>query len=327
MRVLITGGLGFIGWRLARHLRRTGVSASVVDCVWNNGLPIEEPVRAEVARRQRLLEGLAASGLDAGGIVRIADLLDADRLDEVLAEARPTHVVHLAGLSRVDVARQHPERALEANIVLTHRLLAALERHEGIRRVVFASSSMVYGHFETLPCPESAPCRPVEPYGASKLACEDLLAAWGRQHGVETVAFRTSSVYGSGDFNGRVMARFVESALAHRPLVLNENGQERLDFTFVDDLVDGIGLLLRDEPLPSDVFNMTRGEARTLMELAGIIQEHLGPVSIELRPVPSDRPRRGALDISKARQCLGFSPAVSLEEGLRRVLAEHVSRA
>lgn len=310
MRVLVTGGLGFIGSRLLETLAAQGLDAVGLDASFFNGVPLTGGQRATVDARRRAL-GARLIELD----VRSPDLGSA------LSELRPTHVVHLAGLSRADLALGADGLAFEANVAATQALLDALASYGGARRLILASSSMVYGDFEDERCSELHPCRPREPYGASKLACEVLAQAFGRHRGCAVWIVRPSAVYGPGDFNGRVTERFARAALHGEPMVLFDEGREALDFTYVDDLVAGLALALAS-PAPGDqLLNLTAGDGRTLLDLARIIQGYVPGARTHLSAQVSDRPKRGSLDIGRARALLGYAPKVSLEEGMRRLLA------
>lgn len=313
-RVLVTGGLGFIGTHLVERLLRRRIDTVVVDNGWNNGQPLKVHEQEELARRKQLVT-------QGGARLEAVDLRNFEATRDLIDRVQPTHVAHLAGLSRVDLAQANPNAAFSANVATTQALLSALAPHSTFRRFVFASSSMVYGHFESPVATESQPCRPIEPYGATKLAAEVLVSSWGRQRGVETVIVRPSAVYGPGDFNRRVPELFVEAALAGRSLLLHEGGRQRLDFTFVDDTADGVERALFAEQAAGECFNITAGDGRSLAELATIISAYVPGTRTETTSADSGRPRRGTLDISRARQLLGYAPQVSLEEGIRRVLA------
>ena len=146
IHVLVTGGLGFIGSRVAEILCRRGIRTTVVDNLWSNGVTLGSKEQAELdRRRQRLVEaGLAG----AAPMVHEIDLTNAAAVGAMVAEAPPTHVVHLAGLSRADLSYSNSALALGPNLLATHQLLDALAKQPAVRRVLFASSSMVYGHFE-----------------------------------------------------------------------------------------------------------------------------------------------------------------------------------
>lgn len=282
-----------------------------VDSGWFNGQPLNEAARAEVARRRDALTR-------AGVLVVDGELRDGSFVRTVLHDTKPERVAHLAGLSRMDLAAS--DGALVPNLVLTQTLLTALEG-SALTRVMFASSSMVYGHFEHERAAETHPCRPMEPYGASKLAGEVLVQAWGRTHSVETVVVRPTAVYGVGDFNRRICTRFVDAALAGDDLVMLADGLERLDFTWIDDVAEGMALALTHPNAAGEVFNLSRGDARSVAELAAVVRAYVPSARVLAKSTATERPRRGTLVHDKAHRMLGFSPTVTLEEGVRRMLA------
>ncbi|HEX8317662.1 DegT/DnrJ/EryC1/StrS family aminotransferase [Longimicrobium sp.] len=320
MRVLVTGGLGFVGGYVCAELARCGIEAVAVDNGWFNGEPLEPAAVLEVDRRRARLAALD------GVSFREVDLRDREAVHAVVADCRPTHVLHLAGLSRADVASRAPQLAFEANLAATNALLLACEAAGGAQRVVFASSSLVYGSFESDSAAETHPTRPEEPYGASKLAAEVLVTAWGRRTGVEAVIVRASAVYGPGDFNGRVVQRFVDAALAGRELELFDNGDEKLDFTWVEDAARALVLALDAPDAAGEVLNVSAGDARPLRTLAEVVRTYIPEARLVPRPERPRRPRRGTLDSAKTRRVLGFEPRVPLEEGVRLLVA-HAGRA
>ena len=309
MRVLVTGGLGFIGSHLGETLAKAGHEVVAVDSGWFNGLPLLPEHQSEVQDRRTRLA-------NAGVTVLEADLLAEGAADDVLARVAPTHVVHLAGLARADLAARTPMVAVAANLDATARLLDACARTPGFQRLLFVSSSMVYGHFEHGVAAEDHPCRPIDPYGATKLACEALVWSWARRTPFEAVVVRPSVVYGPGDFNHRVTQIFLDNALAGRPLMLFAGGLERLDFTYVSDAVAGMALCLECPAAAGQTFNLSSGDGRSLLELAAVVAAYVPGVSLDVRTEASDRPRRGALDVSRARDLLGYRPVVPIEEGL-----------
>ena len=294
--------------------------ASAVDNAWFNGVPLRPIDEEEVAaRRARLAATERQDGLDMGRLLE-ADLADDATARAVFEELKPTHVVHAAALSRVDVARSDPALAMRANLELTNTMLHTAAAVGGVRRFVQLSSSMVYGHFDSLVAAETHPRRPVEPYGASKLACEVLADAWGRREGIETVNVRPSAVYGPGDFNGRVTQKFVDAAVEGAPIVLFEGGRERLDFTFVEDAARFLALAVLEPAAANETFNLSGNDTRTLLELGELVHGYVPNAVLQLKDAQSDRPRRGSLDTTKAATRLGYQPRVSVEEGIRRML-------
>ena len=182
---------------------------------------------------------------------------------------------------------------------------------------------MVYGNFVKPLADEEHPTNPICNYGTTKLAGEVLTRGMSNRYDFEHTIIRPSAVYGPGDYNHRVVQLFLEKAMKGETLMLQGGGESRLDFTYVEDLAEGFVLALKSKNAINQTFNLTRGESRTLKELAEIISKHIPNVKTQIAPQEMKRPERGTLDISKARKLLGFNPEYSLEKGIAKYV-EHI---
>jgi nucleoside-diphosphate-sugar epimerase len=156
---------------------------------------------------------------------------------------------------------------------------------------------------------------PVDPYGLLKLGAEGVVASACEERGMNYLIVRPSAVYGPTDNNLRVIQQFLSRALDGSPIEI-KGANERLDFTYVEDLAKGLAQAVLAPAVPHRVFNMTRGKARTLLEAAEIIAKGVTGTELITLPKDSQQPSRGALDISRARSCFGYEPHVDLEEGI-----------
>jgi nucleoside-diphosphate-sugar epimerase len=189
-----------------------------------------------------------------------------------------------------------------------------------VDRFVYTSSSMVYGDFKFYSANEEHPKNPKDIYGGTKLAGEVLTQAFSRRFGIEYTIIRPSAVYGPTDVNRRVSQIFMERARDGRELALHGGGATKLDFTYVKDTAHGFCLAALAEDARNEVFNITRGEARSLLAFAEILKATFPNLAMRIEAHESHRPKRGTLDISKARELLGFHPRYSLEDGLAETL-------
>ncbi|MCJ7734997.1 MAG: NAD-dependent epimerase/dehydratase family protein, partial [Anaerolineales bacterium] len=190
-----------------------------------------------------------------------------------------------------------------------------------VDRFVYISSSMIYGDFEEIPAPEDHPKRPKDIYGGTKYAGEVLTETYSRRYGIPYSIVRPSAVYGPYDVNRRVSQIFIENALLGKPITLYGGGYQALDFTYVEDIADGIIKVMFHEKAVGNAFNITYGHGYTLREFADILSTHIK--DLDVRVVEEEdvfRPKRGALSIQKARDLVGYDPQVSLEEGIKRYL-------
>lgn len=312
-KVLLAGGAGFIGSYLAKNLRARGHGVVVYDSFTYFVSPLRPRYHLYLEDRLEMIRPFAT-------LVR-GDLRHTRVFRKCLLDHRPSRVVILAALPIADVSNEFSEEAVENNFVATVNALEVIRDLEFVQRVVYTSSSMVYGDFREEPCPEDHPCEPKEVYGASKLAAETMVKAFGRRFGLEYAIVRPSAVYGPTDINRRVTGIFLENALEGRPLRLAGGGTAALDFTYVEDAADGIARAALEPGGANEVFNITRGQARTLKDLASIVADLVPGTRLEVAPEDSSRPRRGTLSIEKARRLLGYDPKVDLGEGMRRYVA------
>jgi nucleoside-diphosphate-sugar epimerase len=237
-------------------------------------------------------------------------------LSRTLEEFQPTRVIHLAALPIADLSNRFSEEAMEANLIATVTLLDAVQSLRDLRRLVYTSSSMVYGDFQYAPADEDHPKAPKDVYGGTKLAGEVMVEAYGRRFGIPYTIIRPSAVYGPTDVNRRVTQIFIENALRGQPIVLHNGGVSKLDFTHVDDVADGFVRATLSERSRNRIYNITRGRGRSLKELAQLVASLVPGTRFEESPPDVLRPERDALSIERARAEIGFEPKVDLEDGM-----------
>jgi len=303
--ILITGGCGFIGHHLALELRRLGTNVTVFDDF--------RFTMANAAYRHFIdvrLEKLARARIP---VIR-GDVTDSSALAAAVERVRPAKIVHLAAIVSAAVCDREPEEGFEINVHATQKLLEILRRTGGIEQFVFPSSSMVYGHFRAASVTEETPADPIGIYGAGKLACEHMIKAYHNIYGLPYTVIRPSALYGPTCINRRVSQLFIEAALQGRPLALEGGGEDRLDFTYIDGLVHGLVLVLTKKKALNETFNLTYGESRPLKALVELIRARFRNVDVEIKPWSRTVPRRGTLNIDKARRLLGYAPRFPLEK-------------
>jgi UDP-glucose 4-epimerase len=304
-RVLVTGGAGFIGSHTTARLVAEGLEVTVLDPLRTHVQPVHEANLRH--RRETLLRGAR---------VIEGETVDTDLLRRTIDEARPDAVVHLGVLPLATVALADRGFAFDSILRGTQNLLDAISRLGSIERFVYVSSSMVYGDFGQTPMPENAETSPKEIYGGMKLAGEILTRVYSQTTGMPHAIVRPSAVYGPTDVNGRIVQKVVEAACWNWPVKLVNAASTYLDFSYVSDVADGIVLALHS-PVENETFNVTAGQARTLAELHELLRKRFPELPVELVERPSDfRPKRGTLDISKARELLGYAPRFALEAGV-----------
>lgn len=307
MKALVTGGAGFIGHHLVAALLEQGHEVTVLDD-YSTG---ERTRLAPFASRLRhVVEG---------------SILDPAALDEAMPDQDV--VFHEAALPSVARSLVAPLASNEVNVTGTIQVVLASARH-GVKRIVYAGSSSVYGIPKALPCSEEMRPNPESPYGASKLAAELYLHVLGRQHGIATVALRYFNVFGEGQDPtseyAAVIPRFITTVLAGGQPTINGDGSVSRDFTHVDNVVAANLLAARPTAPTGITCNIACGERRTLLELLDQICVAAGR---EVAPVFGP-PRPGDIqhsmaDITVARRSLGYEVLVPFEAGIRRAVGSY----
>ncbi len=307
MDCLVTGGAGFIGSNLVDGLIEHGARVTVLDDL-------------STGRRSNLDGALAA-----GATLHELDVRDRDAVAEIFAQARPQVVFHLAAQIDVRASIEEPARDADVNVLGAISVLEAA-RHSGVRRLVHTSTGGgLYGDAELLPTPEDHPVRPLAPYGQSKYAAEGYFELYARLHGLSTTSLRYGNVYGPRqDVHGEagVVAIFCGHLLEGRAPTVFGDGRQTRDWVEVGDVVRA-NLLAARSSLTGPV-NIGHGRETSLLELLDALRE-VGERPLlepEFAPDRKGEVRRSCLDVSRARQELGWKARVELREGLRRILAE-----
>ncbi len=311
-KIFITGGAGFIGSYIANNLIERGDDVIIYDAFIQYSNPLVN------ANYQQYFQHRFQGIRDKITFIR-GDTRDKRFLQDSIQTHKPTHVMHLAALPIADLGDKNPEEATGSIIQGTVNILDSIKDLDYIKRFVYTSSSMVYGDFERDPADEEHPKKPKGIYGGTKLAGEIITESYGRRYDIPYTIIRPSAVYGPGDVNRRVTQIFLENALAGKPIKLHNGGTSKLDFSFVEDTAEGFVLAAFNSKAENETFNITYGEGKQLKELAEIVKSTSDkPVKIEKAPADVYRPERGALDINKAKEVLGYKPKHSLEKGMQK---------
>jgi nucleoside-diphosphate-sugar epimerase len=310
MRALVTGGAGFIGSHLAARLLRDGHEVRVLD---------------------NFSTGSRSNLADMGDAVEIVegDIQSYERAHNAVQGCEV--VFHQAALPSVPRSIQDPLTSNSANVIGTLNMLLA-SRDSGVRRVVYASSSSIYGSDPTLPKQEDRAPRPISPYAVAKLAAEGYCRSFSEVYGLETVALRYFNVFGSRQdplsAYAAVIPKFITALLAGEPPAVFGDGEQSRDFTYIDNVVDANLLASQSADVSGQAFNIACGDRISLNHLLDELREIIGS-EVEasyLEPRPGDVPHSLA-DISRAEESLGYRPAVEFSDGLRRTVDYHQARS
>ena len=305
---LVTGGAGFIGSNIAEALVKRGDRVRVLD-------------NFVTGRRENLV---------AVGTVELVegDLRNADEVRRAVEGV--DGVFHQAALRSVPRSVDDPMSSNEVNVTGTLQLLMAC-RAAKVRRVVYASSSSVYGDDPALPKVETLPTNPISPYAVSKLGAEHYCRTFARLYGLETVSLRYFNVFGPRQnpesIYSAVIPRFLDQALQREPLEVHGDGLQSRDFTYIDNVVQGNLRAMSTPGVSGEVFNIACATRHSLLDIA----EHIGRFVGRTLERHHVAPRAGDVkhtlaDIEKARRLLGYEPTVDFATGMQRTCAYFVER-
>ncbi|HEU0276194.1 MAG TPA: GDP-mannose 4,6-dehydratase, partial [Candidatus Udaeobacter sp.] len=305
MRVLVTGGAGFIGSHLVEKLLAAGHSVAILDDF--NDFYNPRIKQANIAGFAKDVE------------VHHADLRDDASVRNLFHREKFDVIAHLAARAGVRPSIQHPQLYYDTNVTGTLRLLEAA-RVTGIERFIFASSSSVYGASKTVPfCEDQHLTQTLSPYAATKIAAEFLCSTYSHLYQMRVVALRYFTVYGPRQRPDLAIHQFTRRIDAGQPINQFGNGTTRRDYTYIDDVIQGTMAALQYEGPLFDIFNLGESQTIQLKELIVAIEDALGKKAKikQLPEQPGDMPVTCA-DISKARKELGYSPSTKFSEGLPR---------
>ena len=306
-KMAVTGGAGFIGSNLAENLVSRGCRVVLVDN-FSTG-------------REENLSGWVEKAGDRVQVLR-SDINDTDTLREAFRDVR--YVFHQAAIPSVPRSIADPQSTQFANLNGTLSVLIAA-RDCGVKRVVVASSSSVYGDDPQLPKVETRLGRPLSPYALTKLVCEEYCRLFHRIYGLETACLRYFNVFGprqdpKSEY-AAVIPRFATRLLTGQSPIVYGDGEQTRDFTFISNVIDANWLAATAPSAAGEVFNIGVGTRTSLNQLIGALNQILGTAIKSIHePARAGDVRHSVADVSKARKLIDYAPRVSFEEGLQRVL-------
>lgn len=303
-RILVTGGLGFIGHKVVEQLQKQNHRVEVIDVLTTYGLLDKDQL--EYLYNERLAK------FREDTIIHKIDVAEIELVNDIFVKFKPDYVIHLASFPNEKLASENPVEAAHTMCQGLANILENSARHN-IKRLLYVSSSMVLGDF-SFPADETHTPDPKGSYAIWKHAGEKLVENFNKQHNLDYVTVRPSAVYGPLDNCDRVVGKFILNAKADRTLSVNGK-DERLDFTFVDDLAEGmISAMLKGK---TGIYHLARGDARTIEEAAETAVKIAGKGTVEIKDRDKNMPSRGTLNIDKAKTDLNFDPKINIEQGIK----------
>jgi nucleoside-diphosphate-sugar epimerase len=308
MKFLVTGGLGFIGHNVVRILEGFHHECVIIDNKTNYGIISQKEI--DYLFIERMLRVKTRNII----LNSIEEQLEDSLFKEVDV------VIHLASFPRQKLVSMNPQWGSRVIIEGLLNLLELSVRNK-IKKIVYISSSMVYGNFDKNESfngiDETFNCSPIGQYGIMKLAGEWLVKDYASRHNINYTIIRPSAVYGPYDVEDRVVSKFFLSAMRGQEIKVN-GYNEKLDFTYVDDASTGIALAAVSEHSNNSIYNISHGEARTLLEAAEIVVKLVGKGTIKVNPRDNNFPQRSQLNIFRAKNDFGYCPEINIEEGFQK---------
>lgn len=319
MKILLIGGAGFIGSNLALKLKQINHKVEIIDSLQVNSLSqiateFNLPLRKMyiefiLERLQKLNEAdIPINQIDARNYYKLSQVVD---------RFKPEVIIHLAAVAHAGKSNKNPYNTFDHSLITLENSLDAAR--STCKQFIYFSSSMVYGNFEKAEVKESDSLKPLGIYGCLKVSGELMTMAYKQVFNIPYTIIRPSALYGERCVSRRVVQQFIENAIQGKPLKIEGSGQESLDFTYIDDLIQGVCLTIRNSKAYNQSFNITYGCSRSILEVAGIVNREFN-TGIEYVNRDKLMPVRGTLNVDKARKLLGYTPKYSIDEGVKKYI-------
>jgi nucleoside-diphosphate-sugar epimerase len=322
MKVLITGGAGFIGHNLALSLKHRGATVDVVDSLQVNNLNAFALNSNNVPNQNlylQLLHERLALLYESGIPMHVIDVRDYHTTGTLIHDLQPDTIVHLAAVAHANQANKNPYSTFDHSLRTLENVLDSVRLRKTCHFIYF-SSSMVYGNFADGFVTETSLCEPLGIYGALKFAGEKMVIAYNQVFETPYTIVRPSALYGERCVSRRVGQVFIENALQGLELEIAGDGSDRLDFTYVNDVVEGIVRIIESPNSRNQIFNMTYGQSRSIDEMVAILRDHFPGIRVDYKPRDKLMPSRGTLSMEKARRLLGYEPQYPVEKGFPKYI-------
>jgi nucleoside-diphosphate-sugar epimerase len=313
-RVLLVGGAGFIGHHIALELQNRGHEVQVVDSFQVNNLgSIVERLDENVKLYTDFIHGRLNLLRESGVGIAALDARDYGSLSKVVSSFVPDVVVHLAAVAHANKSNKDPKSTFDHSLRTLENSLDASRKARP--HFIYFSSSMVYGNFEGDQVTEDDICNPIGIYGSLKLAGELMVKSYGHVFDIPYTIVRPSALYGERCVSRRVGQAFIENALRGRDLSVNGDGTDKLDFTYVSDVVGGVMAMIGSDKSYKETFNLTFGEGRSILDLAQLVLARFPGVTLVHNERDQLMPERGTLSNEKIRSLLGYRSSYPIEVG------------
>jgi nucleoside-diphosphate-sugar epimerase len=320
-KIALIGGGGFIGHNLALTLKSLGAQIDIIDSLQVNNLYAFGRAGQDILHRDLYLK-IINQRLDmlreANIFLHLQDARDYHALSRILTDIEPDVVIHLAAVSHANKSNKDPYSTFDHSL---RTLENALDNSRSkIKHFIYFSSSMVYGNFQEAAVTEETICNPIGIYGALKYAGEKLVIAYNQVFNLPYTIIRPSALYGERCVSRRVGQIFLENAVQGKNVVIHGDGSDKLDFTYIQDLIQGVVKIIENPKAINEIFNITFGQGREISSMAKLVKENFPEIEVEYLAKDALMPDRGTLSIEKAKRLLGYSPQYPLAKGYQEYI-------
>lgn len=316
-KIMLIGGAGFIGHNLALALQRLGAEVTIVDSLQVNNLLAFQETNPNLVNRKlytRILHQRLELLDEANIPLLIQDARDYHTLSRLITRSQADTVIQLAAVSHAGQSNKDPYSTFDHSLRTLENALDA-SRGDQVKHFVYFSSSMVYGDFGGEEVTEETPCNPLGIYGALKLSGELMVKAYHQVFKLPYTIVRPSALYGERCVSRRVGQIFIENAFQGAEITVQGDGSERIDFTYIQDLIHGVVCVLTHEAAKGETFNLTYGDSRSIADMLTLLRHEFSDVKVKHAQWDKLVPRRGTLNVDKARRLIGYQPSWPLERG------------
>ncbi len=319
-KILLVGGCGFIGHNLALHLKQKGHVPIIVDSLSINNIYSLDNTEIKNQKLYKLILENRIDLLKKNDInLIIQDARNYHAVSKLYDQINPDVIIHLAAVSHANRSNKDPHTTFDHSLRTLENTLDYAKSKK--THVIFMSSSMVYGNFETKEVNEESPCKPIGIYGNLKFAGELMMKAYKQVFDLPYTIIRPSALYGERCVSRRVGQIFIENAIQNLDININGDGEDRLDFTYIEDLVKGIADCCDNEKALNETFNVTYGNARKINDLIEILKDEFPKIKVFYKEKEMFMPERGTLKNDKAKKLINFKSKNSIEVGYVKYIA------
>jgi len=313
-KIVLVGGLGFIGHNLAMYLKNKGHEVSIIDSLSvNNILNFNDSDILNKNLYRAILNNRIDMMNEFGVKLMIEDARNYHQLSKLINNSNPDVIVHLAAVSHANRSNKTPHDTFDHSLRTLENVLD-ISKDLGCR-LVYMSSSMVYGDFNGKSVNEETLCKPKGIYGSLKYAGEIIIKSYSEVFNLPYSIVRPSALYGERCVSRRVGQIFIENIIQGKELIINGDGNEKLDFTYITDLIDGIEKCCVSDNALNQTFNITFGQGRKIKELIEILKTEFNNIKVKYNERDNLMPERGTLSNEKSIKLLGYKSNYPIEKG------------